>query len=297
MTQKPSAKDYVEYAALRLLMASVQARSFEGASSLGRIVGSLLYQVDGRHRNVAVQNLRAAYGRALSDGQVHRLARGAFQHFAMVGVEMLWLPRLVRPGNAEAFLTPGSAEAIHRAFQREGGSVLLTGHLGNWEALSYIVGALGYRASAAARPLKNPLIDEYVIRIRERTGQHIIARKGAVRKVLRQLRQGGHVAFLMDQHERKGGVSVDFFGRPASTTRAPAALALRAGVPLSLGVAIRTGRGLQFEVTFDTDIPVVPTGDHDEDVRRITADFTKRFERCIRRCPEQWLWLHRRWRA
>jgi len=146
------------------------------------------------------------------------------------------------------------------------------------------------------RPVKNPLIDHLIRRRRGELGFSMIPRKGALKQCLRVLRQGGYIALLADQHSKADGIWVPFLGRPASTTPGPALLALRTGAPIVMGCAKRLPGTYRFEARFDPPMWVTPTGDRQADVRRITSAISRRMEDYVRESPDQWLWLHRRWR-
>ena len=135
------------------------------------------------------------------------------------------------------------------------------------------------------------------MRVREMTAQRTVPRDGALPRLLRILRRGGHVAFLIDQHAGSDGLWVNFFGRPASTTPAPAVLALRTNTPIVTGYGCRTGDGFQYEFFCDSPLQPESTGDRKQDVKRITATLNARLESYVRRFPDQWLWGHRRWRT
>lgn len=278
-------------------MAVVQAMPFCAARRVAEFLGTLAFWLDRRHRRVAVTNLRSAYGDALSPAEAQALARRAFQHFALVAVEVAFFPRLMRTSTFRNHVRFRNME-VEQAVRRNGrGVIFVTAHLGNWEVGGVAMSYLGHQTHSVYRPLANPLLDRILMRSRRMSAQQVVPRKGALGKLLRVLRRRGDVAFLVDQHERATGIWVHFFGRPASTTPAPALLALRTNAPIITGYTRRVEGDFQFETFLDQPLELNPTGNRDRDVQRITQAINDRIESYVRRFPDQWLWLHRRWRT
>jgi KDO2-lipid IV(A) lauroyltransferase len=173
---------------------------------------------------------------------------------------------------------------------------MLTGHFGNWEMAGYLFGVFGFPPNSVARTLDNPYLDRYLRAFRERTGQMLIPKTGGYDQMLDVLRRGGVLSFLADQDAGQNGLYVEFFGRPASTHKAIALLALEHRAPVFVGYARRVGPGFRYEVgCADIIEPGDFHGDAD-DVRRLTQRYTAALERVVRRDPDQYLWLHRRWK-
>jgi KDO2-lipid IV(A) lauroyltransferase len=187
-------------------------------------------------------------------------------------------------------------EHVRAALGKGRGLIVVTAHIGNWEfsglAVAHLVGSM----LSVARTLDNPMLDRYVRGVREQLGQRIVDRRGALRPVVRHLRDGGTVAMLIDQNQRAGGVFVPFFGRLASTVPSAASIALKYDVPVVMGYGLREKDGVHHTIRFGPAFELIRTGDHDADVEANTAMFTRRIEEAVRRAPEQWFWLHRRWR-
>jgi KDO2-lipid IV(A) lauroyltransferase len=154
----------------------------------------------------------------------------------------------------------------------------------------------GITMHSVYRSIKNPLIDRLIRRRRAAFGQIMVEREGAFPTLLRILRRKGYIGLVVDQYAKLEGIWVPFFGRLASTTPGPALLALRAGAPIVIGFARRLPGLYRFEIFFDEPIWAAPSGDRDADVERITLEISRRIEGYVRQAPEQWLWLHRRWR-
>ena len=174
--------------------------------------------------------------------------------------------------------------------------IFLTGHYGNWEMAGYVFGMFGFPTVAVARTLDNPYLERYLRSFRERTGQELVPKSGGFDQMVEVLRNNRALSFLADQDAGQRGLYVDFFGRPASTHKAIALLAIEHQAPVIVGVARRIGPGFRYEF-FCADVidPAEMTGSAD-DIRLLTARYTKALEQLIRQDPTQYLWLHRRWK-
>lgn len=262
---------------------------------LGRRVGDLIYAALPRRRRIALANLACAYPE-MPLGDRRRLARRASQHLGMTLVE---LPRLMAtPLDATlARIRLEGVEHLHAAMTAHGRALMLTAHLGNWEILCAAHRLTDYGLSVVVRPLDAPWLDAVAARLRRRTGVEVIDKRGALRAVLDALRRGRLVGILMDQNAaRREGVFVDFFGRPASTSRSIALLAVRTGAPVVPIFAYRNADG-SHRVVIHPPLPPPTSNDPEAAVVELTARCAAEIERAIRESPEQWLWSHDRWRT
>ena len=261
--------------------------------SVGRALGRLVYLLDARHRRIALENVSTVFpGRPEAERRV--LVRDAFAHFGGLLFELIKFGTL----SDEEMLLATEAEGEERARQAyaQGKGVLFfTGHFGYWE-IHAIAHALRMEStSALARPLDNALLDSMLERIRTRTGNTVIARQGAVRRMLRELAAGRGIAVLIDQHlHSSDAVYVTFFGRPAATTSALAALALRTGAPVIPVFALPLPEG-RYRLVYEPPVDP-PRADTPDAVREFTQRCTDVLEMYVRRHPDLWLWMHRRWR-
>jgi KDO2-lipid IV(A) lauroyltransferase len=187
-------------------------------------------------------------------------------------------------------------EAVLDRLLDGGPMIMVTGHFGNWEMAGYIFGMFGFPPSSVYRPLDNVFLDRYVRSFRERTGQHLIPKKGGFDEMLEILQSGKVLSFIADQDAGEKGLFVDFFGRPASTHKAIALLAIEHHAPVLVGCARRIGPGFRYEVACEEIIEPSELPGTPDDVRILTQRYTSALERIIRRNPEQYLWLHRRWK-
>jgi KDO2-lipid IV(A) lauroyltransferase len=288
--------DFAVYVAVRLVVAVCQALPVEQGYRLADALARLAYRVDRRHRRVALENLRHAFGDAYTEAQRDRIVRDVYRHFCRVVVEMLHIPRKLHLTNwRERVTLTGHAPVLDRLL--DGGPVILvTGHFGNWEMAGYLFGVFGFPPTSVARPLDNPYLDRFLNDFRARTGQTLIWKKGGADPMLGVLERGGVLSVLADQDAGPRGLFVEFFGRPASTHKAIALLAARHGVPIAVGGARRVGDGFRYEVICEELIEPGDWAGQGDEVRWITQRFTAALERLVRRAPEQYLWLHRRWK-
>ena len=288
------ARDLAEYAFMRAIEIASWPIPVRLGLGLGRILGTLTWLTARRHRAVAEANARCALG--LSRKEASRLIHRVCRNFGANLVEDLMLPRILRRRKLSDFSHIEGEEHLRAALAKGRGAIMVTGHFGNWElaglALAHVVGS----AMAIARPLANPLTEAHTLAWRRRAGLTVVTRRGALRHVIRHLQSGGCAAMLIDQNQRSGGVFVDFFGRPAATVPSPAMLALKYDVPVLMGYSWRPGRGSFHCFRCDPPFDLIRTGDYDADVAANTALFTRRIEEIIRERPDQWFWLHSRWR-
>jgi Kdo2-lipid IVA lauroyltransferase/acyltransferase len=234
--------------------------------------------------------------RDLTPDQHRRLCRRACQHLGLVLIELCAL--LSRPlDHLLARITVEGREHIDGVMALHGRALMLTGHLGNWEILSAAHRLAPYPLAVVVRPLDFGWLNALTERLRLKTGVELIAKRQALRPVLGALARGGMVAILLDQNaSRREGVFVPFFGRPASTSRSLAVLSLRTGVPIVPIFARREPRG-GHRVVIWPPLELPATNDREKATVELTARCTAAIETAIRQAPEQWLWMHGRWRT
>jgi KDO2-lipid IV(A) lauroyltransferase len=288
--------DYLVYLAVRVVVCVLQMLSYEAAVRLAGLLAWLAYAVDRRHRRVAADNLQKAFP-ALRDGRERdRLVRAVYRHFCALLMVIIHLPRKMRPSTWKGHVdVPGGRRLVDLMLS---GRPLLfvTGHFGNWELGGYVVGMFGFTTHAIARPLDNPYLDAFLRTFRERTGQRILAKQGDFERMQGVLDSGGVLATLADQDAGQRGLFVDFFGRPASTHKAVALLALEYGVTMAVVGVPRVGEPMRYRLELEDVIDPGEYAGRPDAVRAITQRFTSALERLVARHPEQYFWLHRRWK-
>jgi KDO2-lipid IV(A) lauroyltransferase len=283
----------LEFAAVRLVATVVSLLPMRVVRRCGAALGRLAYALDAAHRRIALENLAAAFpSRPARERRI--LARAMFAHFGSLLLELLKFGTYT-PDQMHAAIDVEGEERARQAYQQERGVLFFTGHFGYWEIQAIVEPLHGHPISVLARPLDNARLNEMLERIRTRTGNSVIYRQGAVRKILRELAANHGVALLIDQHlHTPDAIYVDFFRRPAATTSALAALALRTGAPVIPVFALPLPRG-RYRLVYEHPVDP-PHADTPDAVREFTQRCTDVLEMYVRRHPELWLWMHRRWR-
>lgn len=266
----------------------------ERAEAAGRRLGLLYRRVDARRRELARANVARAFPEKAA-AEVDALSTAVFAHFGGLALELLHAA--ARPVSETVLRVEFPDAAAAREASRSGRGVLfLTAHLGNWEYSAVGMAAAGVPASVVARPLDNPLLDAWLTAYRTSNGNAIIDKHDAARGMLRALRSGGVLGVLADQHVAPpDGIPVPFFGRPASTTSALARIVDRTEALVLPAAAIRIAPA-RYRLVLEPVLDVRTLSAAERDVAALTARFNAILERLIRQHPEQWLWLHNRWR-
>jgi Kdo2-lipid IVA lauroyltransferase/acyltransferase len=285
-----------------ILLVELCARSLPPAAvpAVAGGLGALWHLADPGRRGVVAENLRIAFGDRLAPRERARLERAAFSALLQVFLEVLMLPRLLRrPRDLERRVRlHGDWRALWADACAHRGGLLVTGHLGNWELGGRCLGLYGVPARAVMRSFGNPLVDRHVVALRGGPAS-VIPKRGAVSAVRSTLRGGGWVGLLADQNAGRSGVFTPFFGLPASTHPLPAVLALRLRVPLYVAACLRRA-GAPF--CFDVHVRRLDAGPvegpvTDERVDALVARMTATIEEWVRGAPDQYNWLHRRWKS
>ncbi len=261
----------------------------------GAAVGAFAGRIDRRHTTIARNNLRAAYGDTLAASERERILRACWRHFGRITFDALAFPKLDHDALGSILKIEGLDNA-RSALARGKGALVFSAHYGHWEAGAYAMGLLGVPFAVIARPLDNPVLDRRLTQLRSGTGNAVIPKRRAVRETMRALGRGAGVAILIDQDAGADGVFVPYFGRLASTTPTLALLALRTEAPI-VPVHAKVETDGTISVHIEPALESRPTGDREADVLRLTAECTAIIERWARSTPEQWLWMHRRWKT
>lgn len=280
---------WIIFRGLGLLPRSLAIRFGEG-------VGSVVRVVVGRLRRHAMANLRLAFPQN-SDQSHEKIVKNVFRNLGRSLGEATQFPKLNRK-NIERVVVYEGLENYHAAVAQGRGVILLTGHIGAWELSVFAHSVYGHPMSFLARRVDNPLVENLAEKNRSRFGNRSIDKKGSVREVLKTLKTGGVVGILADLNAaREEGVFVDFFGIPACTTAGVATLAIRTGAVVLPGYLIWDAQQKIHRLCFEPALETINTGNQKDDVLANTARYTKVLENVIRRYPDQWLWIHRRWRT
>jgi KDO2-lipid IV(A) lauroyltransferase len=291
-----NALDWIEYIWVRAVALVVTVLPWSWARAIVRCLSHATRLVDrSARKSEAVQNLRLAFP-GMSEREAKRIVRDVYVHLGEMVVDGVKFGRLCAKGRSREVLVLEGFEKLD-GLPRESGLILVTGHYGWWELLGAACASIGYPVSTTMRERGNPLIRAYLNRLRGSTGQRLLDKNGGMRQVVRSLRAGDNVGFLVDQDARRRGIFVDFFGRPASTVTSPARLSVDIGCPIAFVYAERLADGRRFRITLGDLIMPDRTADRDTEVRRITERISRDLEEVVRRSPSLWLWLHRRWKT
>lgn len=296
-SRKP-ALDLAVYLAVRLVVCLVQALPPALAFKIAEFLARVAYRVDKRHREVAADNLRHAFPELAADpARLDRLVRATYRHFLRMVVEIALLPRKMHPTSWRKYLTMYPAVRFVEPMLSDRALLIVTGHFGNWEMAGFMLGANGFKTYAIARTLDNPRLERFLKRFRTTTGQEIIAKNDDFDRLTAAMKCGAKVATLADQDAGSRGVFVDFFGRPASTHKAVALMAIEFDARLAVIGVPRLAEPMFYAVVCEDVIDPRDYADRPDAVRAITERYTAALERLIRRHPEQYFWLHRRWKS
>ena len=285
-------RQWLEYVAVKSVALAVRPFPLRMVRGVGEVFGLMFYLVDRVHRRVALVNLQVAFPKR-SEKDCRAIAKSMFQHFGRLLLELLKYASLP-PEKQLSLVEWEGEERVRLALAQGKGILFCTGHFGFWEQQA-LAHALKFEPMAVmARPLDNPKLHELLENIRTSNGNPVVYRRGAVRKALRLLAEGKSVGILIDQHMTSpDAIYVEFFGRPAATTSTLAALAIRTGAPVIPLFAFPLPGG-RYRMIYEH--PVEPPPDSPDAVREFTQRCTDVLEMHVRRHPELWLWMHRRWR-
>jgi KDO2-lipid IV(A) lauroyltransferase len=287
-----------EYLTLRAAFGLLGALPLGLALRVGEAVAWLAYLLAAPLRRVGMTNLAIAFpDRTVSERR--RILRASMLNHGRMAAELAHLPRLDDARLRDMVRFEDETwwrEAI--GWERPTGVLILSGHFGNWELLVFAHGRRGFPVTMVHRPMHNPLIDRWLNRVRGRAGTRLVRKHHAATAVLRALREKQLLVLPFDQNSTRGlGVFVDFFGVPASTNAGIARIGLRADAPVVPAFIVRQGRQARHLVYVLPIMELENTGDPRADVVHNTARLSAVFEDMVRRFPEQWLWVHRRWKT
>lgn len=261
---------------------------------MGRHLGDAAWRLGHSRRAITIANIFGAFNRTITMDEAQRMARAAYRNVGCSIVEFCRFPLLTRAGIHRLVEIEGR-EHLDAAYAQGKGVLILSAHLGNWELAGLTIASLGHPLRGVYRPLNNRWLNHLVNRYRTLHGARLIAERGSLRAVLNALREGDGVAMLLDQNAAPDeGVFVDFFGRPACVYKSLALLVSWSGAPVIPIFMVRQPDG-RHRLIIEAAVPLVRTDDLSRDVALNTERCTKVIEAFIRKYPDQWLWMHRRW--
>ena len=263
--------------------------------SLGSGIGLLFHRFSRSRREITLDHLRYALKDETSETTRERIARDCYKHFGRLITDTLWLFPQKRE-RLDRLIKVRGQEHIQKAYDSGRGVLLFSGHFGHWELVALYQGYLGMPLGLVTRPIDNPSVEHFLADLRCRSGNEVIHKRNATRRIVRRLREGGGVAIVIDQDQGDRAIFVPFFGRLASTTPTLASLALKTGAAIIPTYALPTPEG-GYEIVYGPEVTLDPLLEVDCRVTALTAKCTAILEGWIRERPECWLWMHRRWKS
>jgi KDO2-lipid IV(A) lauroyltransferase len=284
---------YAVYVVVRLFVCVLQALPLSTCATIAEAMAWLTHDVLRFRRRVVRDNLARAYP-DWSDGRRNRAARAMWAHLYLMVAEIAQLPRKVHDTNWRRHVRLRDLQPLVALLLSERPLIVASAHFGNFELGGYMLGLLGFPTVSVARPLDNPFLNDFINDFRGRTGQSIVPKKGGYELILDVLEHAGTMAFLGDQYAGTKGCWITFFGQPASAHKAVALLSLEHAAPLAVCCARRVDRPLQYELALSGIFD--PAREETGGARELTQWYSARLEELIREAPEQYWWLHRRWK-
>ena len=255
----------------------------------------LFYHLSPKQRLITIHNLTCAFPEK-SINEIKNIARGAYRTMAITAADFFEIPSLTKDNIGNLVEVVG-LEYYTKALEKNRGILLLGAHFSNWELTAVAISLVLKPAVITYRPLDSPTLDNLVLWVRSCTGNVLIDKKRAMRKMLRSLAHNEIVATMIDQNMAwQEGIFVDFFGRPACTTTGLALITLHTEAPVIPAYLIRLANA-KYRLVIKEEIPVIRTGNEDKDILINTQNFTKVVEDVIREYPDQWFWMHQRWKT
>ena len=300
MAKKSKPQIRLEFAAVRTIFGVLGALPRNAAVKLGMFVAGLSYRFLSSLRRTGMRNLEIAYPEKTIKER-EKLLRGTFDSLGRMLGDLSQFPKATPESlkHLIKFQIDPEILATYEILKSEGrGIIIVSPHLGNWEMLVYGWSALHKPMSYLARPLDNPLIEDLTVKLRTKFGNRPINKTNAVSLAIRILREGGILGILADVNvQPKEGVFVPFFGIPACTSIGPAMLAIRTNAVILPMCGVWDKEKGHYIATHGKMIEPAKTGDRQADILETTAQFTAEVEKLVRAYPDQWLWIHKRWKT
>ena len=287
--------DWFVYLAVRVLISIIQSLRIETCEVLANGVSVLAVDVLRIRSRVVDENLALVFPQ-LDRQERQELSRRMWKHLILMACETAHIPRKIHRTNWHRYVDVQQKREIVRHLLDKRPTLLVSGHFGNFEAGGYVTGLLGFPTYTVARRLDNPFLDRYVNRFRSAHGQFIVPKDDSAQQIDRLLASGAALSLLGDQHAGTKGCWVDFFGRPASCHKAIALFTLTCDAPMLVVYTLRTTGPLHFQIGLagiaePRNLPPETNG-----VRSLTQWYNRKLEQLVRHDPDQYWWLHRRWK-
>lgn len=288
--------DWLAYVALRVVVCFVQTLRIETCHALARIAAVIANDIVRLRGSVVDENLRHGFP-DLSDLERRRISRQMWEHLLVMVCEIAHAPRKIHRGNWRDHISFQGRREIVQCLIDPRPTVLVTGHFGNFELGGFILGLLGFPSFTVARTFDNPHVNRFINRFRGKNGQYILPKQGSSAQVQAVLASGGVLSLLGDQYAGPKGCWVEFLGRPASCHKAIALFPMTSGAPLLAAATTRDGAPMKFTVSWLGTLDPAKSPDAAGSVPNVTQWYNCRLEEAIRLAPEQYWWVHRRWKG
>lgn len=285
------------YVVVRLVFAVMQVFPIEWNLRTARILAWAWRHLMPRHFERAVGHLRAAYGESLPEAEVQRIARRCLESVTMFAVEAVCLPRLITPSTWQRYIRLVRIDEALDLLLKGQGVIAVTGHYGSFELMGHLLASLGFSMAAVMRPLDNEHLNRFVKASRATRGLRLLDKRGATAEAESLLAEGVSLGFIGDQDAGSKGLFVPFFGRPASTYKSIGLLAMATQSSIVVGYARRREGRARYDVGVQRVIRPEEWAREADPLRWITQAYTSAIEAIVREEPEQYLWIHRRWKS
>jgi KDO2-lipid IV(A) lauroyltransferase len=297
-TFKKKFRHILEYGGVGVLSLLVRPLSAHGVSLLGKALGKLALLLSSRRIPIALKNLDIAFGDSKSPAEKKRILEQSFMRMTVSALQILWLQHDTEKRINQLFPEePKELNILKDCLERKKGAFILMAHYGNWEAMAIYNGYLGVmHLYSIVRRLDNPYLDKATQAFRTCSGNGTFYRDDSPLKIVRALKNNSCVAVMMDQNTAVGGVFVDFFGKKAATVRSVALLSHRSGTPI-LPIFVHPEKNGTYSIEIKPELKLEKTGDKDQDILDWTGECQKAIESVVRERPENWMWVHRRWKT
>ncbi|MGM0403405.1 MAG: lysophospholipid acyltransferase family protein [Thermodesulfobacteriota bacterium] len=291
---KTRAMKNIRYRLLYALILLIRKMPRQWGIAVGRKTGLLFFRIGRKQRNYAIENLKAAFAQEKTEEEIHEIAKNVFLHFGAASIDAIRIP-VYAEKDLDDLILPRNFHYAKPLLDSGRGILFLTAHFGNWELMGAWLAAKGYPIRVVATPISDPRLDRLIVDTRNKAGYYNIARGKSPKEIIRSIRKGHSLGFLIDQDTDVKGVFVNFFGRKAHTAVGPVVLAAKYDIPL-MPAFMYMKPDTTYVLEFFPPIPLADTGNPAKDIITNTQKCSDAYEAVIRRHPEQWAWMHRRWR-
>jgi len=297
MNRKSGPRSWLFYLAIRTVFAVMQIFPIDWNLRTARLLARMWPRIMPRHRERAIRHLAAALSDTYTPSQISNLADRCLESVTMFAVEVICLPRLITAFTWSRYIQLRNFDEALQLILSGKGVILVTGHFGSFEVAGHLLASLGFDVVAVMRPLDNVYFNRFVVQSRRTHGLTVLDKKGATTGAQKALEEGKLLVFIGDQDAGRKGLFVDFFAQPASTYKSIGLLAMATGCPIVVGYARRCGDLARYEVGVQRIIHPHEWESRGAPLRWITQAYTAAIEEMVRDAPEQYLWIHRRWKS